>query len=194
MPNRRHVLTLIAAALCLPAPASARAAQGLFIHATPKPIPALDIRDGEGRPFGLASLEGRAVIVNLWASWCLPCVAELPSLDRLKPLAEAEGAAVVALSLDRMGANAVRAAYGRIGITGLDIHVDDTRAAAETLSVPVLPTTLLIDRKGFEVARFIGPAQWDGPEALALVRALAAGKTITPDMAPPLVKHTGMAP
>lgn len=193
MLDRRHFLTMLAAT-CVPFPASARVAQGLFIHEAVKAIPALDIRDGEGRPFALASLHGRAVILNLWASWCLPCVAELPSLDRLKPLAEAEGAAVVALSLDRMGASAVRAAYGRIGITGLGIHVDETRAAAEALAVPVLPVTILIDRKGFEAARFIGPAQWDGPEALSLVRALASGQTITAKMAPPLAKHTGAAP
>lgn len=197
MNRRRFFLAALATAATtagLPSMAAARPAQGLVIHDLPKPIPALNIRDGEGQPFLLDTLAGKAIVLNLWASWCLPCVAELPALDRLKPLAEAQGAAVIALSIDRMGVSAVRSAYARIGIGGLDIHVDDTRAAAEALAVSVLPVTILINREGFEAARFIGPAKWDGPEALALVAALAKGEPLTQDMAPPLVKFTGVAP
>lgn len=193
-----RVARLGVAAVALTAPAAIRTAlagpavaQGLFIHDSPRPLPGLDIKDADGKPAPLPA--GKTAVLNLWASWCLPCVAELPALDRLKPQADALGVAVIALSLDRMGASAARQAFGRIGITTLDIRVDDTRRAAEVLAAPVLPTTILVDREGREAARFIGPAAWDSPPALALVRALAAGKTLSPDMAPPLVK-AGMAP
>lgn len=189
MDRRRFLLAALASAVSPPAWA-ARVDQGLFVHPAPSPLPALSIKDGDGKPAALRY----PLVLNLWASWCLPCVAELPSLDRLKPLAETEGVGVVALSLDRMGAGAVKPAYARIGAVNLDIHTDDTRMAAETLGVPVLPVTLLVDGQGREVARYVGPAAWDGPQGVALVRALAAGAPITPAMAPPPVKHRGAAP
>ena len=192
--KRRHFLALAAVSglpALLPLPArAAKAEQGLFVHAAPRPLPALEIRDNEGRPAGLDGLRGRPVLVNLWASWCLPCVAELPALDRLRPIIEPEGVAVMALCLDRSGAVGAVNTYARLGIRNLAVHVDTNRKAGEVLGVPVLPTTLLIDAEGREVARFVGPAAWDGPEALALLRALKAGKPLDKSMAPPLAKPT----
>lgn len=190
--DRRHFLIAALVAVAVPAAAMAgpKVDQGLVIHAEPAPLPPLAIKDGDGKPVAPRF----PMVLNLWASWCLPCVAELPSLDRLTPLAEAEGVTVMALSLDRMGAGAVKSAYARIGASHLAIHTDDTRQAADTLKVPVLPVTLLVDRQGRELARYVGPAAWDGPEARALVAALATGGTITPAMAPPPVKHRGAAP
>lgn len=188
--NRRAFLAVTAAAFA-PLPALAvKAEQGLFVHAQPKPVPALDIRDNESRPAGLDGFRGRPVLVNLWASWCMPCVAELPALDRLKPKAEAEGIAVMALCMDRSGNIGAVNTFARLGIKNLAVHVDYQRKAGEVLGVPVLPTTLLIDAAGQEVARFVGPAAWDGPEAMALLRALKAGKPLDASMAPPLAKAT----
>ncbi|MEW5727415.1 MAG: TlpA disulfide reductase family protein [Pseudomonadota bacterium] len=186
--HRRAFLLASLAAAAAPAARAARARQGLFIHETPVPLPALSVKDGDGRPVELQY----PLVLNLWASWCLPCVAELPALDRLKPWADARGVAVVALSLDRAGAAAVRPAYGRIGVTNLAVHTDDTRLAAETLKAPVLPVTVLVDRQGREAARYVGPAAWD--QARDLVTALAEGRPITAAMAPPPAKHTGAAP
>ncbi|MGE5515655.1 MAG: TlpA family protein disulfide reductase [Bacteroidota bacterium] len=188
--NRRAFLALGLATLA-PLPAyAAKAEQGLFVHAQPRPLPALDIRDNEGRPAGLDGFRGRPLLMNLWASWCLPCVAELPALDRLRPMAEAEGIAVMALCLDRSGAIGAVNTFARLGIKNLAVHVDSQRKAGEVLGVPVLPTTLLIDAAGLEVARFVGPAAWDGPQAMALLRALKAGQTLDASMAPPLAKPT----
>lgn len=188
--KRRAFLALGLAALA-PLPArAAKAEQGLFVHAEPRPLPALDIRDNEGRPAGFDGFRGRPLLMNLWASWCLPCVAELPALDRLKPVAEAEGIAVMALCLDRSGAIGAVNTFARLGIKNLAVHVDSQRKAGEVLSVPVLPTTLLIDAGGLEVARFVGPAAWDGPQAMALLRALKAGQKLDAAMAPPLAKPT----
>lgn len=193
MKRRTFLTTALTAALPLPlsTPAWAvKAEQGLFVHAEPRPLPQIDIRDNDSRPAGLDTLRGRPVLMNLWASWCLPCVAELPALDRLRPIIEPEGVAVMALCLDRSGAVGAVNTYARLGIHNLAVHIDHQRKAGEALAVPVLPTTLLLDPAGREVARFVGGAAWDGPEALALLRALKAGKALDASMAPPLVKPT----
>lgn len=192
--RRRALLTGLAAAILIRPAAAAKVAQGLFIHDRPRPLPALDIRDNQGQAAGFDSLAGQPALVNLWASWCLPCVAELPALDRLKPLIEPEGARVVALCLDRSGAIGAVNTYARLGIRHLSVHIDHHRRAGEILAAPVLPTTLLVDRSGAEVARFVGPAQWDGPEAVALMRALIKGQALSPAMAPPPPTRTMIAP
>jgi len=184
--------TLLISGLSLAAfPArAAKAAQGLFVTDPPRTLPDIDIRDNQGQAAGVATWKGKPALVNLWASWCLPCVAELPALDRLKPMIEPEGLRVIALCLDRSGAVGAVNTYARLGIRNLDVHVDHQRAAGEAFGAAVLPTTLLLDAQAREVARFVGGAAWDGPESLALLRALIAGRPITPSMAPPLVRPT----
>ncbi|MCR6632518.1 MAG: TlpA family protein disulfide reductase [Magnetospirillum sp.] len=184
--ERRHFL-IAASAVLLPLPARAvMAEQGLFVHAQAKSVPALHIRDHQARVTGLEQFRGRPLLLNLWASWCTPCVSELPALDRLKLTIEPEGIAVMALCLDRSGSTGAGRTFERLNIKNLAVHADERAAAA--LSVAVLPTTLLIDASGHEVARFIGPAAWDGPEAVALLRTLKAGRPLAPAMAPPLIR------
>jgi peroxiredoxin len=190
MISRRTALGLLAAS-ALPLPGWAKPPVGLVIADAPKPLPALDIKDQDGKPVTLDSLAGKAVVLNLWASWCMPCVAELPALDRLVPKARAMGIEVVALSLDRGGKVTVVNTYARLGITSLAIRTDETRRAAETLGAPGLPTTLLLDAKGREVARLMGAAEWDGAGTRPLLEALAAAKPITAAMAPPPVTLHG---
>lgn len=187
--DRRAFLATLAAFGITPAWA-VKPVQGLEIHPAPKPVPALDIRDGDGNPALLEDLRGKAVLLNLWASWCMPCVAELPTLDRLKPKLEARGVAVVALSLDRGGKITVVNTFARLGIGNLAIRTDEARTAAEKLSASVLPISLLLDAQGREVARYIGAAEWEGPEAARMLDALSAGRPLTPDMAPPLARIT----
>ncbi|EME70914.1 Thiol-disulfide isomeras and thioredoxin [Paramagnetospirillum caucaseum] len=186
-------LSLGGALAARPALAAPRGQRGLVIHDQPRPVAAIDIRDAESRPAGLDTLKGKPVLLNLWASWCMPCVAELPALDRLKPALDAQGVALVALSLDRSGKVAVANTFARLGIKNLDIRTDENRVAAEKLDAPALPVTLLIDAQGREVARFIGAAEWDGVPAARLLDTLAAGTRPTPDMAPPPVRM-GTAP
>ncbi|AVM73313.1 TlpA family protein disulfide reductase [Magnetospirillum gryphiswaldense] len=187
--SRRHFIATALAASTWPAYA-AKVAQGLFITDPAKPLAEIDIRDNQGQPAGVATWRGKPALVNLWASWCLPCVAELPALDRLKPMIEPEGLRVIALCLDRSGAVGAVNTYARLGIKNLFVHVDHERKAGEAFGVAVLPTTLLLDAQAQEVARFVGPAAWDGPESLALLRALIAGKKLEAAMGPPLVKPT----
>lgn len=187
--DRRTLLISGLALAAFPAHA-AKAAQGLFVTDPTRPLAEIDIRDNQGRAAGVATWKGKPALVNLWASWCLPCVAELPALDRLKPIIEPEGLRVIALCLDRSGAVGAVNTYARLGVKNLDVHVDHHRAAGEAFGAAVLPTTLLLDAQAREVARFVGPAAWDGPESLALLRALIAGKRLDGAMGPPLVKPT----
>ncbi len=113
--RRRRFLAGLAFVAAIPRVAAARPAQGLIIHSPSRQVPALDIRDGNGNPAGIEGLRGRAVLLNLWASWCAPCVAELPAFDRIAPRIAARGVEVVALSLDRGGAATVVGTFARLG-------------------------------------------------------------------------------
>ena len=137
--------------------------------AAPEPAPELAFTDAEGKPAALADFRGRLVLLNLWATWCAPCIAEMPALDRLQAELGGRGLQVVALSLDRGGANVVRPFYGKQGLANLGIWLDPKGQAMKTLKPRGLPTTLLIGRDGQVVGRLEGAADWAGPEGRALV-------------------------
>jgi thiol-disulfide isomerase/thioredoxin len=133
--------------------------------------PASEIRfvDADGRPHSLAEYAGRAVLVNFWATWCAPCVAELPSLDRLQAKRGGGGFAVIALSEDRQGWPVIRPFLQKIGVRALPVYHDAGGETAVKLKVSAMPTTILFDSTGREVGRVVGPAEWDSPEAEALI-------------------------
>lgn len=120
--------------------------------------------DGAERP--LAELRGRGLVLNFWATWCAPCVKEMPSLDRLASQAEARELQVLALSADREGAPVVSKFYAANGIVHLPVALDRTGRAARALGVSGLPTTVLFDADGREVGRLVGIAEWDAPSAV----------------------------
>ncbi len=136
----------------------------------PKPIPPLAFVDGEGRRVDLSEFAGRLVLLNLWATWCGPCVKEMPSLDRLQ--AQLGGAAfqVVALSLDRGGKAAVEPFYQKTGVGHLALFLDPGSRSMQTLALRGLPTTLLVDQDGRELGRVEGAVEWDSPEVVAFLR------------------------
>lgn len=135
----------------------------------PRPVPAIGITDGTGRPFDLSSFRRRVVLLNLWATWCGPCVREMPALDRLQAELGGAGFAVVALSLDRKGREVVEPFFGRLGLDHLDMYFASARATVD-LGARGLPTTFLIDHRGRLVGSLVGPAEWDSPPAKALIR------------------------
>lgn len=141
----------------------------------PKPVPPLTFTDAEGKPYDLGDFDGRMLLVNLWATWCAPCVAEMPALDRAQQALEAEGWSVLPLSSDRGGKAQVEPFYQRIGLKHLRIWLDPRGAAGRQLGARGLPTTVIIDRQRREVARLEGEAEWDSPDMLARLRALAGG-------------------
>ncbi|MEO5735523.1 MAG: TlpA disulfide reductase family protein [Rubrivivax sp.] len=145
------------------------------LHATPRPIPVVGFVDGEGHPTTLGSFRGRVVLLNLWATWCTPCRAEMPTLDHLQALLGGPDFEVLALSIDRAGLAVVRPFFERIGIRHLRPYLDTGGTAMSTLAAPGVPLTLLIDRDGLEIGRRIGAAEWDSPDMVELVRNRIAG-------------------
>ncbi|HVB16787.1 MAG TPA: TlpA disulfide reductase family protein [Stellaceae bacterium] len=152
-----------------PAPA-APAAFNFTPHAAPRPLPELHFTDASSRQLSLADFRGRLVLLNLWATWCVPCRKEMPTLDRLQARLGGPGFEVVALSIDRKGLEAVQPFYQELGLKALRTYVDESGRAAREIDAPGVPTTLLIDREGREIGRVVGPAEWDSPQAEAVIR------------------------
>lgn len=140
------------------------------LHDEPRPVPELRFADGNGRPLALADFRGKVVLLNIWATWCGPCRAEMPTLDRLQAKLGGPDFEVVALSIDRAGMGAVDRFYAEIGVKHLGRYLDVTAKTARDLGAYGLPTTLLIDREGREVARHVGPAEWDTPAMTGFFR------------------------
>ncbi|MCH7943213.1 MAG: TlpA family protein disulfide reductase [Proteobacteria bacterium] len=125
--------------------------------------------DARGAPVSLADKRGRVVVMNFWATWCPPCVREMPSLDRLQAKFDKSVLEVVLISEDR-DAGVIEPFYRRLGLKNLAIYHDSKSRLTRQLAIAGLPTTLLIDRNGNEVGRVVGAAEWDSPAALELVR------------------------
>ena len=150
---------------------------GAFIRKpAPAPLPNVAFQNAEGQPVDLASFKGRVVLLNLWATWCIPCRKEMPALDRLQAALGSNDFEVVALSIDRSGIAGTRKFLDSIGVARLRLYVDPSAKLANEFKAVGLPTTLLIDRQGREIGRLIGPAEWDDADAKKLVQMALAVK------------------
>jgi len=153
-------------------PGQARAAGQGTLRRGVQALPAFTFTDGEGEERRVADFAGQGVLLNFWATWCPPCVAEMPALDRLHALLKPEGFTVLALSSDRGGRGQVAPFYARVELRHLGIWLDPRGAAGRSLGVRGLPTSVIVDRQGQEVARLEGAATWDAPEMVAAIREL----------------------
>jgi len=133
-------------------------------------VPALQFTDAEGRDLSLADFRGKVILLNIWATWCVPCRREMPTLDRLQAKLGSADFEVLALSIDRQGLAAISPFFAEVEVKALRIYVDQSGQAAQTLDIVGLPTTLLIDRMGRERGRFAGPAAWDGAGSIETIR------------------------
>jgi thiol-disulfide isomerase/thioredoxin len=133
-------------------------------------VPDTVFGNAKGGQLTLADFRGRVVLLNLWATWCGPCVREMPSLDRLQAALGSDHFKVVALSQDRGWLEVVKRFYAKHGLENLGIYLDQKGELSQQLGARGLPTSVLIDRQGQAVGRLEGPAEWDSPEALALMR------------------------
>lgn len=145
------------------------------VHATSRPVPDLNFADGQGRPTSLAAFRGRTVLLNVWATWCMPCREEMPTLDRLQATLGGPGFEVVALSIDKGGLPVVHAFYQSLGIRFLKLYLDADGEATAGLVATGIPLTLLIDTEGREIGRKLGPAAWDDPVMVAQLRSHVVG-------------------
>lgn len=135
-----------------------------------RPVPEIHFVDGDGRAMTLANFRGRAVLLNIWATWCVPCRKEMPTLDRLQAKLGGPDFEVVTLSIDRGGVPVVKQFYEELGLKSLGIYVDRSTQAASTLGAVGIPTTLLVDGQGREIGRKVGPAEWDSPDVVQIIR------------------------
>jgi thiol-disulfide isomerase/thioredoxin len=130
--------------------------------------PGFAFADGGGQPLHLSDFRGRTVLVNLWATWCPPCIAEMPDLDALQAKLGGDRFQVVAVSLDRGGATQVQRWFERNQITHLGVYAADPNQFENAM----LPTSLLLDAQGRVVWHGAGIRAWNGDEAAAVIQAL----------------------
>jgi peroxiredoxin len=133
-----------------------------------EPAPAFSLPTLDGNATELGSLRGRVVLVNLWASWCPPCLAEMPSLQRLHQKLAAEGLVVLGVSADEDEKD-IRQALAKIPVS-FPILRDPEGRMANQYRATGYPETYLVDKQGLLQATFIGPHEWDSPEVLQKVR------------------------
>lgn len=126
--------------------------------------PEVTFVDGEGQEKSLADYRGKIILLNLWATWCAPCLNEMPTLDRLKAEMASDDFDVLAVSVDRAGVEKSREFLDRTGAQHLDLLVDAAMGFNFAFSAYQLPTTILLGRDGIEIGRVVGDTQWDARE------------------------------
>ncbi len=146
-------------------------------------LPDLAFHDASGQPKTLADWRGRTVLLNLWATWCVPCRKEMPALDALQEKLGAPDFEVVAVNIDTRNLDKPKSWLGEVGVNHLTYYSDanakvfqDLKAIGKAIG---MPTTLLVDPNGCEIAALAGPAEWASEDGVKLVSA-ALGREKTP--------------
>ena len=161
---------------------AASAPEGFSWHTEPVQLPSISFQSGRGEARTLNDFAGKIVLLNLWATWCGPCRAEMPTLDNLQATLGGTDFEVLALSIDRGGADKVRNFYRGLGLDNLSINVDPTATAQRRLRVVGIPTTLLVDRNGRELGRLAGPAEWDSTAMITFFKSVIEGSSGRQDL------------
>jgi len=179
--TRRLVIGGLTLVTALPAMAASRSelATGAMKNFTftdpPKPIAEGDFKDLDDKPASFATFRGKLTLVNLWATWCVPCRKEMPGLDKLAEKLAGDKFQVVLLALDRAGPAKVKAFLDEVGVKHAKPYIDQTTRLGRALGAFGMPTTILIDPQGREIGRLVGEAEWDTPDAVKLIQATLAG-------------------
>ena len=143
-------------------------------------VPGLAFQDAAGRPLTLERWRGRTVLLNLWATWCVPCRKEMPALDALEKKLGGPGFEVVAVNIDTRDPDKPKAFLKELGIEKLAYYADPTAKTFQDLKeigrAFGMPTTMLVDRQGCELGTIAGPAEWASDDAVKLIQA-ALGKS-----------------
>ena len=139
---------------------------------TPSLRPPLTVawRDANGQEISLAAFRGKVVMLNFWASWCSPCLRELPSINRLQARLGGDQFTVVALNVDRGGKSVAERYTRRLKLDKLALYIDQSNNAAKSMKLKNMPTTIIFDAEGREVGRLVGAAEWDTEEAINLLK------------------------
>lgn len=147
----------------------------MLVEQVPRRLPPLQFQDAAGKPVTLADFGGKTVLFNMWASWCAPCRAEMPSLDRLQAALGGPKFQVVAVSVDTGGAEKPTRFFNSLHLSHLALNLDPKGDVFSTMQAAGrgvgLPTTLIVDPRGCEIGYMPGPADWSSPDAKALIEA-----------------------
>jgi len=144
---------------------------GEFIPVSPPlPAPPISFVDLAGNTVSLSDFTGKMVLVNLWATWCEPCLREMPSLGRMQSRL-GDKITVVAVSEDRGGSKVVEPFIGKLGLKSIKTYLDPKSTAERAFKVQGLPTSFLIDRQGRILGRVEGAAEWDAPKLLETLKS-----------------------
>jgi thiol-disulfide isomerase/thioredoxin len=144
----------------------------LLVRPKPLDVPPIEFAEGEGATKSLADFKGKVVLLNIWASWCVPCREEMPALDKLEQELGGKDFAVVAVNIEK-----AKSFLSETGATHLGLYTDPTSKMFAVLKTVGMPTTLVLNRDGKEIGRLVGPADWNSPEAKRVVEAAIAAKT-----------------
>lgn len=148
--------------------ASGMTARLTYAHAG-KAAPKVFFTGGDGRDVSLADFAGRPLLVNLWATWCAPCKAEMPTIDALAQR-EAGRISVIAVNQDLQGARPAMDFFRAAGVRNLELYSDADNALTAAYGAISLPTTILYDSEGYEVWRVEGGLEWNDEEIAKLLR------------------------
>ena len=148
------------------------------VASAPKQLPTLAFNDAAGTAKTLADWRGRTVLFNLWATWCVPCRKEMPALDALQARLGGPGFEVVSVNIDTRNLDKPKAWLKEVGITRLAYYADNSAKVFQDLKAVGkafgMPTTLIVDPNGCELATLAGPAEWASDDAVKLVSAALA--------------------
>jgi thiol-disulfide isomerase/thioredoxin len=157
------------------APLATGEVAALTMATKPLRLPDLTFQDGDGKPRKLSDWRGKTVLVNLWATWCVPCRREMPALERLQTKLEGPNFEVVAINIDTRDPDKPRNFLKQANLTRLGFFADEKAKAFQDLKsvgrALGMPTSVLVDRHGCEIATIAGPAEWDSEDALKLIKA-----------------------
>jgi len=145
---------------------------GQFIPAAaPQPAPRISFTDMAGKPVALADFKGRYVLLNLWATWCQPCLKEMPELEALQARL-GPALTILAVSEDHGGAKAVEPFIARLGLDKIKVYLDANSDVGQAIGARGLPTSLVIDGDGKVLGKVEGGADWTSPEMLKALKAV----------------------
>ncbi len=131
-------------------------------------------RDAQDEPVGLSQFDGKIVLLNLWATWCPPCIKELPALDRVQQRLGGEDFEIVAVSLDD-DIKQAREMFDTLSIQSMALYIESIEKMGQDFPVDVVPASFLIDRKGQAIGVLRSFVDWDSPETDVLIKRLIAG-------------------
>ncbi|MBL4852833.1 MAG: TlpA family protein disulfide reductase [Robiginitomaculum sp.] len=143
----------------------------MVVLETPPPMPSMTFKNANGKDVSLVDFRGKAVLLNVWATWCAPCVAEIPSLDALQAEHGGDSFVVIAVSMDRHIDDAA-SFYKKTGIENLGLYIDPTLSISTKVGVQGLPISIFYAPNGREIARIPGEVDWQSPQVTALLDAI----------------------